>query len=298
MHDLHFHSLDLNLLRVSDTLIEERSVTRAGERLGLSQSAISHALNRLRYVLRDDCSCASQTARDRRRAPPKSRLVCGKGCYSSNSRWDQVEFVPERTERRFTITCGEYVGTVLSTDHGLLAAVQFGDGIALSPHVFDAGNRIRVTAQIVEAETGTDLWAERYDLHLRGAGRDHRGGYCRDRPGHRRCRAATRHAQAAWQPRCLGGLPAWLMASEQSYFERHRARGGILSAGQRSRSDLFERLHGISLGSGRKGCLSVAPPPRSAEFGRDTGATGGRARWKRCGGSFAPRYRTSAARRL
>src|SRR5262249_7858419 len=43
-----------NLLRVFDALVEERSVTRAGERLGLTQSAISHALNRLRYVLDDD----------------------------------------------------------------------------------------------------------------------------------------------------------------------------------------------------------------------------------------------------
>src|SRR5439155_16592138 len=54
MNALHFSTLDLNLLRVFDTLIEERSVTHAGERLGLSQSAISHALNRLRYVLRDE----------------------------------------------------------------------------------------------------------------------------------------------------------------------------------------------------------------------------------------------------
>ena len=52
--ELHFSSLDLNLLRVFDALIEERSVTRAGDRLGLSQSAISHALSRLRYVLRDE----------------------------------------------------------------------------------------------------------------------------------------------------------------------------------------------------------------------------------------------------
>src|ERR1051326_1762936 len=47
-------NLDLNLLRVLDVLLEERSVTRAGARLGLTQSAVSHALSRLRYQLQDD----------------------------------------------------------------------------------------------------------------------------------------------------------------------------------------------------------------------------------------------------
>ena len=51
---VHFDALDLNLLRVFEALIEERSATRAGARLGLTQSAISHALNRLRYVLKDE----------------------------------------------------------------------------------------------------------------------------------------------------------------------------------------------------------------------------------------------------
>jgi DNA-binding transcriptional LysR family regulator len=45
---------DLNLLRVFDVLLEERNVTRAGARLGLTQSAVSHALNRLRYALNDE----------------------------------------------------------------------------------------------------------------------------------------------------------------------------------------------------------------------------------------------------
>jgi len=49
-----YNALDLNLLRVFEALVEERSVTRAGARLGLTQSAISHALNRLRYVLKDE----------------------------------------------------------------------------------------------------------------------------------------------------------------------------------------------------------------------------------------------------
>src|ERR1700753_1210286 len=47
-------NLDLNLLRVFDVLLEERNVTRAGARLGLTQSAVSHALNRLRYALNDE----------------------------------------------------------------------------------------------------------------------------------------------------------------------------------------------------------------------------------------------------
>jgi reverse gyrase len=46
-------NLDLNLIRVFDALMEDRSVRRAGLRLGLTQSAISHALNRLRYHLND-----------------------------------------------------------------------------------------------------------------------------------------------------------------------------------------------------------------------------------------------------
>lgn len=50
----NFLSLDLNLLRVFDALFEERSVTRAGSRLGVTQSAVSHALARLRDLLGDE----------------------------------------------------------------------------------------------------------------------------------------------------------------------------------------------------------------------------------------------------
>ncbi len=45
--------LDLNLLVVFDALLREQSVTRAGKTLGLSQSAISHSLTRLRAYFDD-----------------------------------------------------------------------------------------------------------------------------------------------------------------------------------------------------------------------------------------------------
>ena len=50
----NIHTADLNLIRVFDALMEERSVTRAGDRLGLSQSAISHALAKLRLLVGDE----------------------------------------------------------------------------------------------------------------------------------------------------------------------------------------------------------------------------------------------------
>lgn len=47
-------SVDLNLLVPLLALLEERSVTRAAVRVGLSQPAMSHALARLRKLLSDD----------------------------------------------------------------------------------------------------------------------------------------------------------------------------------------------------------------------------------------------------
>jgi DNA-binding transcriptional LysR family regulator len=51
---MNFAAFDLNLLRVLDALIRERSVTRAGAAIGLSQPAVSNALNRLRHTLKDE----------------------------------------------------------------------------------------------------------------------------------------------------------------------------------------------------------------------------------------------------
>jgi len=47
-------NIDFNLLKVLDALFAERNVTRAGERLGRSQPAVSNALQRLRQLLSDD----------------------------------------------------------------------------------------------------------------------------------------------------------------------------------------------------------------------------------------------------
>lgn len=51
---MDLHGIDLNLLVAFDALMAERSVTRAGTRVGRTQPAMSAALSRLRALLQDE----------------------------------------------------------------------------------------------------------------------------------------------------------------------------------------------------------------------------------------------------
>lgn len=53
MNVMHIKELDLNLLVVMDSMLREHNVSKAAQRIGLSQSAVSHALNRLREYFDD-----------------------------------------------------------------------------------------------------------------------------------------------------------------------------------------------------------------------------------------------------
>ncbi|MDN7823658.1 LysR family transcriptional regulator [Burkholderia cenocepacia] len=53
--------IDLNLLRVFQAIVEERSLTRAGERLALSQPAVSYSLGRLRTLFDDTLFVRTRT---------------------------------------------------------------------------------------------------------------------------------------------------------------------------------------------------------------------------------------------
>ena len=68
-------ALDLNLLVVFDAVMQERNVTRAGQRLGLSQPAMSHALSRLRHMLKDDLFIRSPKGM----LPTPRGAACGPG---------------------------------------------------------------------------------------------------------------------------------------------------------------------------------------------------------------------------
>ena len=65
-------SVDLNLLVALDALLSERHVTRASERVGLSQPAMSNALNRLRGMFGDELLVRTATGM---KATPATELV-------------------------------------------------------------------------------------------------------------------------------------------------------------------------------------------------------------------------------
>ncbi len=71
---LHLAKLDLNLLVALDALLSERSVTRAAAVIGISQSAMSHALSRLRATFADELLTRSP---DGMRPTPRAMTLLG-----------------------------------------------------------------------------------------------------------------------------------------------------------------------------------------------------------------------------
>ena len=101
-------ALDLNLLAVFDAVHELRSVTRAAARLGLTQSAVSHALRRLRDTVGDPLFVRTggrlqPTARAIEMAPAvREGLAHLRGAVAPGA------FDPDTAARRFTLAAGAY----------------------------------------------------------------------------------------------------------------------------------------------------------------------------------------------
>ncbi|MDB5444823.1 MAG: transcriptional regulator, LysR family [Phenylobacterium sp.] len=105
---------DLNLLRVFDVMLEERSVTRAGARLGLTQSAVSHALNRLRYALGDELFVRGPSGMQ----PTPRALDMGAQVHAALVQLQAAlapgDFSPANSDRRFAVVSGTYACAVLA----------------------------------------------------------------------------------------------------------------------------------------------------------------------------------------
>ena len=111
---MNIAAFDLNLLKVFDALWRERSVTRAGDRVGLSQPAVSAALNRLRHACNDQLFIRHgndmvPTPRAENLADPiRAALAQIEGALASGQR-----FVPAEAERTFTLMGADFFSSYL-----------------------------------------------------------------------------------------------------------------------------------------------------------------------------------------
>lgn len=113
MSTSNLRSLDTTALLVFDTLMEEASVSRTALRLGMTQSAVSHALNRLRSVWNDPLFVRGSG----RMEPTHKALALAPGIAAalgelrSLLRREQA-FDPETNRRRFVIGMSDYAASV------------------------------------------------------------------------------------------------------------------------------------------------------------------------------------------
>lgn len=145
MRQVDLSAVDLNLLKLFEALVRERSVTQAGLRLGLSQPAASRALGRLRRMLGDRLVVRGKaglelTPRGEALAGPVARLLDdARGIVAP------AVFDPARATGRITIAAHDHLCLVVLA--GLMARLErYAPGLSL--HIAQpAGDNVRLVEQ-------------------------------------------------------------------------------------------------------------------------------------------------------
>lgn len=152
MREVHLRNLDLNLLHLLHTLLEERHVTRAARRSFLSQPAMSRALERLREMFGD--ALLVRSGRGYERTVRGERLL--QELETMMPRLEAMigglDFDPARSQERFRVALTDHASTILLPS--VVARVR-----KAAPHV-----RLEVSAWRTEAYE--DLGAGRLDTAL------------------------------------------------------------------------------------------------------------------------------------
>ncbi|HEV8393620.1 MAG TPA: LysR family transcriptional regulator [Vicinamibacterales bacterium] len=114
---MDLHLFDLNLLVALDALLTERNVTRAGNRLNLSQSAMSGALARLRHYFHDELlvpvgrQMVLTPMAEGLVGPVRDILLQIRGTLGSKPQFD-----PATATRHLSLAVSDYVTEILMAD--------------------------------------------------------------------------------------------------------------------------------------------------------------------------------------
>ncbi len=105
--------IDLNLFRVFEAVLQHRSVSGASRELGVTASAVSHALSRLRMAMGDDLFVLGDTGmKPTARAlelAPAIRDGLGRIEVAVSSK----PFVPEQSQRTFRIASSDHTAVIV-----------------------------------------------------------------------------------------------------------------------------------------------------------------------------------------
>src|SRR5947209_2813168 len=114
MHNIDLHKIHLNLLAVFDALMREQHVGRAGELLGLTQPAVSHALGRLRHLLDDPLFVRhAKGMRPTARATALADAIAPALRILRASLKQRGEFDPAAANRTIVIGGSDYIDLIL-----------------------------------------------------------------------------------------------------------------------------------------------------------------------------------------
>lgn len=113
MNDFDYRDLDWHLLHIFLIVLQETNVTRAADRLGLTQSTVSHALKKLRIIFGDPLLVRSgrgiaPTERARNLREPVMRVLDAMKSLS-----DERAFEPSAQPLRFTVAANDLTRDLL-----------------------------------------------------------------------------------------------------------------------------------------------------------------------------------------
>lgn len=110
---MNLSTIDIRLLLVFEALMRERSVSRAALDVGMSQPAVSRALNSLRQMLKDELFVRSPggmtpTAQARDLAPPIREILA-----RLQAIFESANFVPKASSRTFRIAASDHCAALV-----------------------------------------------------------------------------------------------------------------------------------------------------------------------------------------
>ena len=113
---MDINALDLNLLKVFNAVMTERNVSRAANKLFMSQPAVSHALSRLRHSLKDELFIKAPGGV----APTPRAVELGEPIHSTLVALEEAlnpqEFDPLTSRHVFRIATHDYFTSVIAAE--------------------------------------------------------------------------------------------------------------------------------------------------------------------------------------